>query len=45
MIPLKLDNTFISQIAAEATVLEAAKGSTKILRCRPVIIQICIASL
>ena len=43
MMPLELDNTFISEIAAKPAVLETAKGASEILRRGPVVIQIGIA--
>ena len=45
MMPLELDNAFISEVASKPAVLEAAKGASEILRCRPMIVQIGIACL
>ena len=45
MMSLKLDNTFIAEVAAKAAVLETAEGASEILRCGSVVVQICVASL
>jgi len=45
VVSLKLHNTLITKIAPDTTILEAAEGTTKILRCRTMSVQIGIASL
>ena len=45
MMPLELDNAFNSEVASKPAVLEAAKGASKILRSRPMIVKIGLACL
>ena len=45
MVSLKLDDTLISKVTAKPAILETAKGTPEILRCRAMTIEIGVPGL